>query len=130
LSYDGCKSVVKLKETVVRDYFTRLRRGDVDGLIRMFSGDAIVREPFSKLKTLNGKTEIESFLKVVIMANEGMHQELVIAKRDREASENQITAIVTFRKGSSIKCRFVFEINRSQDLTSGMIQSIDITLVD
>jgi hypothetical protein len=64
------------------------------------------------------------------MANEGVHQELVIEKGDQDAYENHIAATVTFRKGSSIKCRFVFEINRSQDLTTGVIQDLGITLVD
>lgn len=130
MSYDGNEKLVKLKETVVRDYFNKLAQGDLDNLLKMFAEDASVHEPFSKWKTLNGRAEIKSFLKVVVMANKGMHQELVIEKGDEETTENQITATVTFRKGSSIKCRFVFELNRCQDLAKGVIESLGITLID
>jgi SnoaL-like protein len=129
LSYDGNEKLVKLKETVVRDYFNKLASGDIDRLLKMFTDNAAVHEPFSKLKTLNGRAEIESFLKVVVMANEGMHQELVIEKAGERVPENQITAIVTFQKGSSIKCRFIFELNMCQDPATVMIQNLGITLI-
>lgn len=43
--------------------------------------------------------------------NKGMQQELRIEKGGQKASENKVVVLVTFRKGSSIRCRFTFELN-------------------
>ena len=130
MSYDDYGSVTKFKESKVRDYFYRLQIGDIVGLLNMFSDNAVIHEPFSKLKSLRGRSEIESFLKTVIMVNRGMHQELKIEKSEHETSKNRIVVTATFHKGNSIKCRFIFELNGYKDQDRGMIQNLAIHFID
>jgi ketosteroid isomerase-like protein len=130
LSYDDYESVTKYKESVVRDYFYKLQNGDIVGLLNMFSDNAVIHEPFSKLKSLRGRSEIESFLKTVIMVNSGMHQELKIERSEHETSKNQIVVTAIFHKGNSIKCRFIFELDGYKEMDRGMIQSLAIHFID
>ncbi len=47
--------------------------------MNLFSPDAIVYEPFSKLRGgLKGKQAIESFLDIVIMANDELQYNIII----------------------------------------------------
>jgi hypothetical protein len=64
----------------------------------------VVYEPFSKEDGLHGKSAIEYFLKVAMMANTGLSRTIEFA----EESEDAITAIVTFQRGDSVKGRFSF----------------------
>ncbi len=121
---------MKYMESVVRDYFYRLQDGDIVGLLNMFSDNAIIHEPFSKLKSLRGRSEIESFLKTVIMVISGMRQELKIERSEHESSKNQIVVTATFHKGNSIKCRFIFELSGYEKIDGGMIQSLAIHVID
>jgi hypothetical protein len=103
---------------------------DMVGLLKMFSDDSVIYEPFSKLKSISGKSEIESFLRTTIMANKGMEQEVRIEKREQKTSENKVVALVTFHKGSSIKCRFTFELKGQDEFDKGTIKSLGIDFID
>jgi ketosteroid isomerase-like protein len=98
---------------MVNEYFRMVTEKDVRGLLQLFDEDAVVFEPFSNIKGgLVGKTVIENFLKVVVMANEGFRRTIRFA----DESEDRITAIVTFERGDSVTGRFAFSfITRSND---------------
>ena len=55
------------------------------GLLSLFSNDSMIYEPFSKSKCLVGKSEIEPFLRTVIMANKGMQYNFNIKKPGQSA---------------------------------------------
>jgi len=114
LTYDLQEEIIKPNESLVLDYFQRVKSGDLSGLLNLFSDDSIIYEPFSKSKYVTGKSEIESFLRIVIMANAGMQQEIKIGKREMKAraNENRVVVLVTFYKGGSINGRFTFEFAR------------------
>jgi ketosteroid isomerase-like protein len=98
---------------MVNEYFRLVTEKDVRGLLQLFDEDAVVFEPFSNIKGgLVGRTVIENFLKVVVMANEGFRRTIRFA----DESEDRITAIVTFERGDSVTGRFAFSfITRSND---------------
>ena len=126
------KTVLQSDIDIVFEYFRRIRNKDVPALLDLFVDDAVVYEPFSKSdgiqsKTtgLRGKYAIESFLRVAIMANEGLKGTIKIDKSDEKidskSQSNQITALVTFERGDRITARFTFElispvINNNDDI--------------
>ncbi len=93
-------------ETLAREYFKLLAAKDVDNLLNLFAHDAVVYEPFSKSDGLRGRSAIEPFLRVVMMATENVKQGVVIEKT---RSKNAVTAIATFEKGDMVKGRYTFE---------------------
>jgi hypothetical protein len=109
-------------EDIVFEYFKLVKNKDIDNLMELFVPDAIVNEPFSKIKGgLRGRIAIESFLRVAIMAND-MLQHRIVLERDANLNEpksdykgnnsntNLITALVKFEKGDSVRARFTFEL--------------------
>jgi hypothetical protein len=65
----------------------------------------VVYEPFSNIHGgLQNKIAIENFLKVSIMANEGLEKTI----RFEDNKEDTITAIVIFEREGRIKGKFVF----------------------
>ena len=100
--------------------------------MNLFSHDAIVYEPFSKLRMgVSGRQAIESFLRIVIMANDELQYHIVIEnisdiKNTSNADDNHnhgnknscsscfgmkvVNALVTFEKGDSLKARFTRSI--------------------
>ena len=92
-------------EQMVNEYFKLISKNDVWALLNLFSDDAVICEPFSKVQGgLHAKTAIENFLKVSIMASEGLKK--TISFEDSE--EDSITAIVIFERGGRIKGKFAF----------------------
>ena len=77
---DEDKQNISQSHELVLDYFQRVRSSDISGLMNLFSEDSVIYEPFSKSKCLIGKSEIEPFLRTVVMANKGMQYELEIEK--------------------------------------------------
>ncbi len=111
IRFDNLKHDVnaKCKELLVQEYFGRIRSRDIQGLLNLFSDDSVIHEPFSKSSPLSGKSEIESFLRSVVMANEGMQYEIRI---ERDAMpKNSLVAIVIFHKDEALKGKFTFEFN-------------------
>jgi len=51
----------KENEVMVQEYFKRIKSGDVQGLLELFSDDSVVYEPFSKSKRLSVKQKLSHF---------------------------------------------------------------------
>ena len=117
---------------IVFEYFRLIKNKDIEHLLDLFAYDAVVYEPFSKLAGgLRGRSAIESFLKVAIMANDALKHDIIIEKKphtttidDNSAnkddnkvscgksnSNKSIAALVTFERGDSATARFTFELN-------------------
>jgi len=126
------EEIIKPNESLVLDYFQRVKSGDLSGLLNMFSDDSIICEPFSNSKYVTGKSEIESFFRTVIMANRGLQQEIKFGKREMKArtNENRVVVLVTFHRGGSITSRFTFEFVRPDGLNNGKIKRLIIEFTD
>ena len=120
----------KDNEIIVKEYFSRIKSRDIEGLLELFSDDAVIHEPFSRARRLFGKTEIKPFLKSVIMANEGLQYEINI-ERQKNNHTNNFVALVIFRKGHEINSRFTFSFDNSGKSTLyGKIKSLLIEFID
>jgi len=120
----------KDNEIIVKEYFRRIKSRDVEGILELFSDDAVIHEPFSRARRLFGKTEIKPFLKSVIMANEGLRYEINI-ERQKNNHTNNFVALVIFRKGHEINSRFTFSFDNSGKSTLyGKIKSLLIEFID
>jgi hypothetical protein len=117
-------------EFVVREYFRRIRSGDVQRTLSLFSDNAVVHEPFSKSKYLSGKSEIEPFLNSVVMANQGLDYGLKIEK-DNQGDNTVVIADVIFRKENTIRCMITFQLeNTKADSSVRTIKRMDIEFID
>jgi hypothetical protein len=105
-------------EEMVMLYFKFIENKDVEGILELFDYDAIVYEPFSKSKGLQGKSSIEPFLKVAMMANSKMKRTIEIQKpsNKKAADPNRTVALITFEKGDSAKGRFTFEFTNNENV--------------
>jgi ketosteroid isomerase-like protein len=110
------------EEIVVR-YFRYIDSKDIDSMLDLFDYDAIVYEPFSKVGGLRGRSAIEPFLKVAMMANRELRRTVKIEKT--KANDNEITALITFEKGEKVKGRFTFEFTED-DSGAKRIKSLHI----
>lgn len=120
----------KDNEIIVKEYFSRIKSRDIEGILELFSDDAVIHEPFSRARRLFGKTEIKPFLKSVIMANEGLQYEINI-ERQKNNHTNNFVALVIFRKGHEINSRFTFSFDNSGKSTIyGKIKSLLIEFID
>jgi ketosteroid isomerase-like protein len=124
------QSISKSRESLVLDYFQRVRSSDLSGLLNLFSDDSVIYEPFSKSKCLMGKSEIEPFLRTVVMANKGMQYELEIEKAGQSAGENMVIVLVRFNKVGSITSKFRFEFQPQDESNSLKIKTIHIEFID
>jgi hypothetical protein len=94
-------------EEIIHQYFKCIDSKDLSGILDLFDYDAIVHEPFSNITGgLKGKSSIEPFLKVAMMANTNFHRTIKIEKPTKP---NKLTALVTFEKGDRVKGKFAFE---------------------
>ncbi|NOJ27533.1 MAG: hypothetical protein DA330_05935 [Nitrososphaera sp.] len=89
-------------------YSRLLSRGDLSGLLEMFSDDAVIYEPFSKIGAAKGKQEIEPFLQVMISSVKGSKISYTIEKIDYD---HRVSAVWTFEKGGRIRMRFIIEFD-------------------
>jgi len=120
----------KDNEIIVKEYFSRIKSRDIEGILELFSDDAVIHEPFSRARRLFGKTEIKPFLKSVIMANEGLQYEINI-ERQKNNHTNNFVVLVIFRKGHEINSRFTFSFDNSgKSNIYGKIKSLLIEFID
>jgi ketosteroid isomerase-like protein len=124
------QKVEKSTYSLILNYFQRIKAGDVNGLLNLFTEDSIVYEPFSKSKCLVGKLEIESFLKTVVMANEGMQYEIRIESEEQSRNKNKVVTLVTFQKGDSIRSRITFEVEHTDEPNGLRINTLRIEFID
>jgi hypothetical protein len=126
LLYDNDKDIVF-------EYFELIKNKDIESLMKLFSPDAIIYEPFSKLRGgISGRQNIESFLRIVIMANDELQYHIIIESisniKNRSTvddiynHENKntcsscfhmkvVNALISFEKGDSLKARFTFGLS-------------------
>ena len=128
MSDEGKQSISQSHELVL-DYFQRVRSSDIIGLMNLFSEDSVIYEPFSKSKCLMGKSEIEPFLRTVVMANKGMQYELEIEKSGQSTGENMVIVYVRFNKVGSIASKFRFEFQPQDESNSLKIKTIHIEFI-
>ena len=120
----------KQNQIIVQKYFNRIKNRDIEGLLDLFSDDPVIEEPFSISKILLGKSEIEPFLKSVIMANEGLEYEINI-KRQKNNHNNDLVAFVLFRKEYTITSKFTFSFeNNNGSKKNNKIRSLRIEFSD
>jgi hypothetical protein len=94
---------------LISEYFKCIDNKDLDGLLDLFDYDAVVHEPFSNITGgLQGRSSIEPFLKVAMMANANFRRTINI---DKSTKPNKLTAMVTFEKGDRVRGRFTFEFS-------------------
>jgi ketosteroid isomerase-like protein len=101
---EECRLASTGKELVL-EYFDRMSKRDLDGLLALFAQDATLYEPFSSENGLHGLSEIESFLRVAMMASDGLHREMTFAAQKKG---DETVANVTFSRGGAIRSRFTF----------------------
>ncbi len=128
LNYDT--HLEKSHEWLIRQYFKRVRAGDLHGLLDLFSNDCVIHEPFSTSKYLTGKIEIEPFLKSAIMANQEVQYEVKIEKESRKTDRNRVVAVIVFHKENEIKSKFTFEFEDVSEGVFGRIKTLKIEFVD
>src|SRR5690606_2203590 len=114
-SFDG--------EAVIGRYFKCIDTKDLSGILDLFDYDAVVHERFSNVSGgLNGRTSIEPFLKVAMMANSSLQRTIKIEKSTKP---NTVIALITFEKGDKVKGKFTFQFE--DDPVSGKkIKSLNI----
>ena len=99
-------------EQIVARFFRCIDSKDVDDILDLFDYDAIVYEPFSNITGgLKGKSSIESFLKVVIMASNNLRRTVKFENTNRP---DRIKVLITFEKGSKVKSLFTFEFQNDE----------------
>ncbi len=97
------------REDIIFKYFRLISDRDLEGLLDLFDDDATIYEPFSTSQVLHGRSSIEPFLKVALMANSNMRRKIKISKEAEPGQpDDQLTAHVTFEKGDKTKARFTF----------------------
>jgi hypothetical protein len=108
-------------------------------LLDLFADDAVIDEPFSKSEAgkggLQGKSAIEPFLNVSMMANAGLREEIEIekSKLKRDNAIKKVIAFVTFERGGKVKARFTFELSSEDNYNTQKqrkIQSLRIQFVE
>jgi predicted RNase H-like nuclease len=83
---------------------------DLDGRRDLFDYDALVQEPFSKVQALDGRSAIEPFLKLAMMAYTELRRTVKIEKHNKSNNINdKIVALIASEKGERIKGRFTSE---------------------
>jgi len=94
-------------EQIVTQYFRCIDNKDLDGILELFDYDAKLYEPFSNITGgLKGRSSIEPFLKVAMMANSNLERMIKIEKTN---DSNSIIALITFKRGDKVNSRFIFE---------------------
>jgi len=104
-------------EEMVMQYFKFIENRDIEGILELFDYDATIYEPFSKSNGLQGKSSIEPFLRVAMMANSKMKRTIEILKSsDAKSDPNKLVALITFQKGDKARGRFTFEFISNENI--------------
>jgi ketosteroid isomerase-like protein len=110
-------------EQIVARYFRCIDNKDLDAMLELFDYDAVVYEPFSNItEGLRGRSSIEPFLKVAIMAGNNLQR---TTKIEKQSKPNEITALVTFEKGDKVKSKLTFEVE-DDEVRGKKIKSLHI----
>ena len=107
------ESIPVTDEQIVARYFRCMDNKDLDGILELFDYDAELYEPFSNITGgLKGRSSMESFFKVAMMANSNLRRTIKIEKTNKP---NTIIALVTFEKGDKVKGKLTFEFGDDED---------------
>jgi hypothetical protein len=97
---------------IVSDYFHLINEKDIRRLLNLFTDDCVIYEPIGKgpqslnnirEKTcLKGKSEIESFLSVVMMASNGLQYQIEFIDEPIDMNYVQSSNIFDYTSSSSI----------------------------
>ena len=119
-----------LNQLIIK-YFSLIQDKDVNNLLELFTDDAIVYEPFSKmLQGLHGKTQIESFFRIMILSCDNVNWEISIEYMNINSTKNEvISVLVIFVKEGKLKARFIFEIT-SKNKDKKKIKTLDIRFIE
>lgn len=111
-----------VNKSIVYEYFRLIENKDIDGVLNLFSNDAIIYEPFSNIKGgLQGKSAIRPFFDVVLMANDGLQHTIEFVKAQdgsnisKEDNSSQIIALVTFKRGGTVQGQFTFKFRSEEE---------------
>ena len=108
-------------EEIIRQYFKCVEEKDVEGALELFDSDAIIYEPFSNISEgLRGRSSIEPFLRVAMMANSNFRRSIDLQRRS--ANGNTIEALVTFEKGDKTLGKFTFEFTSEEPNPRGQLK--------
>lgn len=120
--------LITTNKDLVMEYFSRISKGNLDGVLDLFSEEATLYEPFSSESGLHGISEIESFMRVAMMANAGLEREITFPAQKKP---DEIVANITFKRGDTIKGRFTFKTEDVPDSEgfSKKIKSLKIEFV-
>jgi len=141
------------RHQVVSDYFRLIKKKGMDDLLNLFTDDCIIYEPFSKVSTLynsdstkktylKGRFEIESFLKIVMMACDGLEYEIKFMAEPIHIDYEQpneifdstfsssllISVLTTFYRnhgGAELKERFTFHVASEKNHDSATTTNSD-----
>jgi hypothetical protein len=102
-------------EELIQQYFMFIDNKDLDGILSLFDYDAVVYEPFSNITGgLKGRSSIEPFLKVAMMANTGLERTIKIEKPSGgKRNTGKLIALISFERGDRVKSKFTFEFGDS-----------------
>lgn len=150
------------RRQVVLDYFRLIKEKDMPGLLNMFTDDCIIYEPFSRGSTfhnsdgakksyLKGSSEIESFLKIVMLASKGLQYEIKfidepmnikyeqsnddfdVTSLSSSSSSTIISALATFYKnegGDELKERLTFHVVSKKNYDNAVTMDSDYNTID
>jgi len=111
-------------EQIVARYFTYIDSKDLEGILELFAYDAEVYEPFSNISGgLKGRSSIEAFLKVAMMANSRLRR---LVKIEKTSNPNNVNALVTFERGDRVSGKFTFIFRYNDETCEKKIKSLRI----
>jgi len=105
-------------ESIVYEYFRLIKSKDINGVLNLFTDDAIIYEPFSNIDGgLKGKGSIRPFLDVVMAATDDMRHEIEFEKTQdaNKEDDHAVAALVTFERGGKTQARYIFELTSRQE---------------
>lgn len=107
------ESIPLTGDQIVARYFRCLDNKDIDGMLDLFDYDAELYEPFSNIpQGLKGRSSIEPFFKVAMMANSNLQRTIKIEKTSKP---NTIIVLVIYEKGDKVKSRLTFHFEDNED---------------
>ena len=107
--------IMKQNIQTIENFFKYVKMNDYYSIMKLFSRDAIVYEPFSKENGISGMENLISFFKIMCRASGDLNQDLDYQNVSNNDNNVVVSVISTYTKGDSITARFTFyfQLNRS-----------------